>query len=47
MLLTLMVRHQEAESFESFRFEPDRPFTFEPADQIALFRQWVDEGSAP
>ena len=34
MLLTLTSRHREAETFESFSFEPDRPFTFEAGQYL-------------
>jgi glycine betaine catabolism B len=34
MRLTLTARHREAESFESFHFEPERPFTFEAGQYL-------------
>lgn len=34
MLLTLTARHREAETFESFSFEPERPFHFEAGQYL-------------
>lgn len=34
MLLTLTTRHREAETFESFHFEPERPLTFEAGQYL-------------
>ena len=34
MLLTLTARHREAETFESFHFEPEHPFTFEAGQYL-------------
>jgi glycine betaine catabolism B len=34
MLLRLTARHREGESFESFQFEPERPFAFEAGQYL-------------
>jgi ferredoxin-NADP reductase len=34
MLLTLTARHEEGETCESFRFQPERPFTFEAGQYL-------------